>query len=78
LSLSKSIICSIENFGQLDAEAETESTGIFMDGLFLLFAMSGFRITLRNRNVISGTLGGSWSTVVCKLLVMTYGLSQLF
>ena len=69
---------SIENFGHLNAQSETVSTGIFMGGLFLLFAVSGYQITLNNRNVISGMLGGSWSAVVCMLLVVTYGLSQLF
>ena len=69
---------SVENFGHLTARAETVSTGIFMGLLFLLFAVSGCRITLRNRNLISGVLCGSWSAVVCMLLVMTYGLSQLF
>jgi len=69
---------SIENFGHLNAYAETVSTGIFMGGLFLLFAVSGYRITLNKRNVISGMLGASWSAVVCMLIVTTYGLSQLF
>ena len=69
---------SIENFGNLNAHAETVSTGIFMGGLFLLFAMSGYRITINKRNIISGMLGASWSSVVCMLAVMTYGLSQLF
>ena len=49
-----------------------------MGGLFLLFAVSGYRITLNKRNVISGMMGASWSTVVCMLIVMTYALSQLF
>ena len=69
---------SIENFGHLNAQAETVSTGIFMGGLFVLFAVSGYWITLNNRNAISGMLGGSWSAVVCMLIVMTYALSQLF
>jgi hypothetical protein len=69
---------SIEDFGHMNAHAETVSTGIFMGGLFLLFAVSGYCITLNRRNVISGMLGASWSAVVCMLIVMTYGLSQLF
>jgi hypothetical protein len=69
---------SIEDFGHLNGRAETVSTGIFMGGLFLLFATSGYRITLNNRNVVSGMFGASWSSVVCMLMVVTYGLSQLF
>lgn len=69
---------SIENFGHLNAHAETVSTGIFMGGLFLLFAVSGYRIMLFKRNIISGMWAGSWSAIVCMLIVMTYGLSQLF
>ena len=69
---------SIENFGHLSAQAATISTGIFLGGLFLFFAVSGYRITLDNRHVVSGMLGGFWSAVACMLLVMTYGLSQLF
>ena len=49
-----------------------------MGGLFSLFAVSGFRTAVNNRNFTAGILGGFWSTIVCMLLVMTYGLSQLF
>jgi hypothetical protein len=69
---------SLENFGHLNAHAETIYTGIFMGGLFLLFAVSGYRITINKRNAISGIWGASWSAVVCMLIVITYGLSQLF
>ena len=69
---------SIEDFGHLNANSETIFTGIFMGGLFLLFAASGYRIAISIRNVVSGMLGASWSSVVCMLIVMTYGLSQLF
>jgi hypothetical protein len=77
-ALLEIIHISIENFAHLSAHDETISTGIFMSGLFLLFAVSGFRITLNKRNVVSGMLGASWSAVVCMLIVMTFGLSQLF
>lgn len=77
-SLLEIVHISIENFGHLNARVETVSTGIFMMGLVLLFAVSGYCITLNNRNVISGMLGASWSAIVCMLIVMTYGLSQLF
>ena len=69
---------SIENFGHLNARAETVSTGIFMGGLFLLFALSGLKIALKKHSVVSGMLGAGWTSVVCMLIVMTFGLSQLF
>ncbi len=77
-ALLEIIHISIENFGHLSAHVETISTGIFMIGLLLLFAVSGYLITLNKRNVFSGMLGASWSAVVCMLIVITYGLSQLF
>ncbi|PWU04307.1 MAG: hypothetical protein C5B52_01735 [Bacteroidetes bacterium] len=69
---------SIENFGHLNGHAEAVSTGIFMITLFLIFGVSGFYIAIRTKKISSGVWGGSWSAVVCMLLVMTYGLSQLF
>src|ERR1700730_14847714 len=69
---------SMENFAQLSAQAETISTGIFMMVLFLLFAISGYQITIYKRSALSGMLGAGLSAVVCMLIVMTYGLSQLF
>ena len=68
----------IENFGRLNARTETISTGIFMVGLFFLFGLSGYVVTYSKRNIISGMWAGSWSAVVCMLIVMTYGLTQLF
>jgi hypothetical protein len=69
---------SIENFGHMDSHTETISTGIFMLGLFLIFAVSGYRTMLYKRNIIPAMLAGSWSAIVCMLIVTTYGLSQLF
>ena len=77
-SLLEIVHISIENFGHLKSQAETVSTGIFMGGLFFLFALAGYRITIVKREVVAGVLGASWSAVVCMLIVMTFGLSQLF
>jgi len=68
----------VENFGHLNARTETISTGIFMAGLFILFALSGYVVTRDKGNIASGMWCGSWSAVVCMLIVITYGLSQLF
>jgi hypothetical protein len=77
-ALLEIIHISIENFGHLNAHSETVSTGIFMGGLFLLFALSGLKITLKKSSVVSGMLGAFWTAVVCMIIVMTFGLSQLF
>ncbi len=68
----------IEVFGSLNARTETISTGLFMISLFVLFGMSGYFAGSNKRNLISGVWTGLWSAVVCMLVVMTYGLSQLF
>jgi len=75
-AMTEIIHISIENFGHLNARAETVSTGIFMVAIFLLFAASGYCVNLNKKNIISGLWTGLWSAVVCMLLVMTYGLSQ--
>jgi hypothetical protein len=77
-ALLEIIHISIEDFGHLSARAETVSTGMFMGCLFLLLGVSGFIITLNKKTIVEGMLGASWSAVVCMLIVMTYGLSQLF
>ena len=77
-SLLEIVHISIEDFTHLDAHTGTVSTGIFMVGLFLIFAVSGFCTTINKRKMFSGMWAASWSAVVCMLIVMTYGLSQLF
>jgi len=77
-SLLEIVHISIENFGHLNAHAETVFTGIFMAVLFLIFGVSGFCITIYKRKIVSGMWAGSWSAVVCMLIVTTFGLSQLF
>ena len=77
-SLLEIIHITIETFGGLSSKAETISTGIFMLGLFIIFGITGFIITKNSRKIILGLLGGFWSGMVCMLIVMAYGLSQLF
>jgi hypothetical protein len=77
-SLLEIIHITVEIFGGLSSKAETISTGIFMFGLFIIFGITGFIITKNCRKIILGLLGGFWSGIVCMLIVMTYGLSQLF
>jgi len=68
----------MENYGHLNQSAESISTGLFMVGLFLLFGLSGFVYTYEQRSIKGGIFVGTWSSVVCMLIVMTFGLSQLF
>lgn len=78
VSLVEIVHILIEDFGHMDGHTESVSTGIFMVGEFLLFGVAGFFVTLRKGSIIPGMLAGSWSSVVCMLIVMTFGLSQLF
>ena len=69
---------TVENFGGLDARAESKLTGVFLLGLLLLWGYSGSRLARITGRLGAGMLSGSWSALVGMLTAMSYGFSQLF
>ena len=68
----------VENFAGLPPRAETISTGVFMFGLLVLLGVAGFRSVRQSPFGHSGSLAGTWAAVIGMLMVVTFGLSQLF
>ena len=69
---------SVENFGHLDSHTESVSTAIFMLGLFLLYGTAGFLLVKKRGTIVSGIQAGALAAGLCMLIVITFGLSQLF
>ena len=61
---------SIEVFGHLTPRSETISTGLFLCVVFIPWGVAGYWLT-RKRGKMTGLLTGSFSAMLCMLLVVT-------
>jgi hypothetical protein len=68
---------TLENFVDL-GRANGITTLAFMFSAFLLWGIAGYRVARSTASVGSGLLAGSWSAIVCMLIVVTFGFVLMY